>query len=85
MKSEKVINEIEKTLPQKLRVCRYCGAEAKVRVSTGRNFNGDMGFVGTVKCTGCYISVSAFGEDARSASVMARSYWERGIYEAWDI
>ena len=81
MKSKKVINEIEKTLPQKLRACRYCGADPQVRVSTGRSFNGDMGFVGTVKCTGCYISVSAFEESARGASVMASSYWERGIYD----
>lgn len=81
MKSEKVINEIEKTLPQKLRICRYCGQEAREYVRADRNFIGDKGFIATVKCTGCGASVSAFGKDIRSALVMAKSYWCKGICE----
>ena len=46
------------------------------------NFDGASGFVATVRCTGCGISVFAFGSDIRSALIMARSYWEKGVCDA---
>lgn len=53
MKTPEVIDKIEKSLPQKLRICRYCGQEAREYVRADRNFIGDKGFIATVKCTGC--------------------------------
>lgn len=82
MKSPEVIDKIEKSLPEKLRPCRYCGSEAREYVRDGRNFRGDEGFVATVRCKGCNTSVMAFGQSERSALVMAKSYWCRGICDA---
>lgn len=82
MKTPEVIDKIEKSLPEKFRLCRYCGSEAREFVRADRNFRGDEGFIATVKCTGCGVSVFAFGPDIRSALVMAKSYWEKGIYDA---
>ena len=82
MKTPEVIDKIEKSLPQKLRICRYCGQEAWEYVRADRNFIGDKGFIATVKCTGCGASVFAFGSDIRSALIMARSYWEKGVCDA---
>lgn len=79
MKSPAVIDEIEKTLPKQPRRCHYCGQEAREYVRADSNFSGDKGFVATIRCTGCGISVFAFGLDIRSALVMAKSYWERGV------
>lgn len=79
MKSPEVIDKIEKTLPQTLRKCRYCGESAKEYVRADRNYEGTMGFIAMVRCSGCMASVFAFGLDERSALVMAKSYWERGI------
>ena len=81
VKSPEVIDKIEKSLPEKLRHCRYCGGQAREYVNGGRSFKGDEGFVGTVKCTDCGTSVTAFGRDVREALVMAKWYWCRGIYE----
>lgn len=82
MKTPEAIDKIEKSLPQKLRICRYCGQEAREYVRADRNFIGDKGFIATVKCTGCGASVFAFGKDIRSALVMAKSYWEKGVCDA---
>ena len=90
MKSPEVIDKIEKTLPKQPRRCHYCGHEpreyvrADVNFDGARdvNFDGARGFVATVRCTGCGISVFAFGSDIRSALIMARSYWEKGVCDA---
>lgn len=82
MKSAAVIDRIETTLPAKLRRCRYCREEPREYVRQDVNFRGEKGFVATVKCTGCGASVFAFGKDIRSALVMARSYWEKGVLDA---
>lgn len=82
MKSAEIIDRIEKTLPQKLRRCRYCGENAREYVRADRNFRGEEGFICTVRCPDCGSSVFAFGYDERAARIMARSYWERGICDA---
>ena len=82
MKSKAVIGEIEKTLPEKLRPCRYCRGEPELTVREDVNYKGDKGFIAKVRCTGCGISVEAFAEDKRTASVMVRSYYQRGIFDA---
>lgn len=79
MKSPEVINKIEKTLPKQPRRCHYCGHDPREYVRADVNFDGANGFVATVRCTGCGISVFAFGPDIRSALIMARSYWEKGV------
>lgn len=79
MKSKAVIGKIEKTLPVKLRPCRYCRGEPKEHIREDVNYRGDKGYFATVRCTSCGISVEAFADDKHSASVMARSYWEKGI------
>lgn len=81
MKSAKVIDMIEKTLPDKLRPCRYCGGEAEEHIREDRNSKGERGFVSKIKCTVCGRSVEYFAPDRRSASVMARHYYLRGIYD----
>lgn len=80
MKTDRVIDENEKEL-ETLRKCRYCGSEAMVYIRVDRNYKGEKSFIATVKCKGCYASVFAFGKDERSADVMARSYWNRGILD----
>ena len=82
MKSPEVIDRIEKSLPQTLRKCRYCGEGARDYVRADRNFRGEEGFICTVRYSGCGSSVFAFGYDERAARIMARSYWERGICDA---
>ena len=82
MKSKRVIDEIEKALPEKLRRCRYCKEQPREYVRQDVNFRGDRGYAATVKCTGCGASVFAFGFDIRSALVMAKSYWEKGVFDA---
>lgn len=82
MKSTKVIDEIEKTLPEKLRPCRYCGGEAKEHIREDLNSRGEKGFVSKIKCTVCGRSVEYFALDRRSASVMARNYYQKGVYDA---
>ena len=79
MKSPDVIDEIEKKLPPEMRRCRYCGGTAREYAYPDRNYKGDYGFVGKVRCTECGGSVEAFGYDIRSALVIAKSYWCRGI------
>lgn len=79
MKSPEVINRIEKSLPQTLRKCRYCGEGAEEYVRADRNYDGTRGYIATVRCTGCGVSVFAFGLDIRLALVMAKSYWEKGV------
>ena len=81
VKSAKVIDEIEKALPEKLRPCRYCGGEAKEYIREDRNSKYEKGFVSKIKCAGCGRSVEYFALDRRSASVMARHYYGRGIYD----
>ena len=78
MKSEKVIDKVEKEVKE-LKNRFYCEGEAIQGTIPGRNYVGVPGFVSTVYCKGCHRMVSAFGESARAASVMARSYWNRGI------
>lgn len=82
MKTARVIDEIEKELPETLRRCRYCGGVPEIYVRADRNFRGEEGVVGTIKCTGCFVSVSSFERDERSAIVMAKSWWQRGILDA---
>ena len=82
MKSKTVISEIEKSLPVKLRPCRYCRGEPELTVREDVNYKGDKGFIAKVKCKSCGISVEAFAEDKRTASVMVRSYYQRGIFDA---
>ena len=79
MKSPEVIDRIEKTLPETLRKCRYCGERPEVYSRGDRNYDGAEGFVSTVRCSGCGACVFAFGLDRRSAEIMSRCYWERGI------
>lgn len=81
MKSPAVIDAIEKKLPSELRRCRYCGGKAKEYAFADRNYRGERCFVGKVRCNECGVSVEAFGYDIRSALVMAKSYWCRGIYD----
>lgn len=82
MKSPEVIDKIEKTLPKQPRRCHYCGHEPREYVRADVNFDGASGFVATMRCTGCGISVFAFGSDIRSALIMAKSYWEKGVCDA---
>lgn len=82
VKSAKVIDEIEKTLPEKLRPCRYCGGEAEEYIREDRNSKYEKGFVSKIKCAGCGRSVEYFALDRRSASVMARNYYQKGVYDA---
>lgn len=82
VKSAKVIDEIEKTLPEKLRPCRYCGGEVEEHIREDRNSKGERGFVSKIKCAGCGRSVEYFALDRRSASVMARNYYQKGVYDA---
>ena len=82
MKSKAVIGEIEKTLPEKLRPCRYCRGEPELTVREDVNYKGDKGYIAKVRCKSCGISVEAFAEDKRTASVMVRSYYQRGIFDA---
>ena len=82
MKSPEVIDRIEKTLPEILRKCRYCGESPEVYTRADRNYDGTEGFVSTVKCSGCGVSVFAFGLDERRALVMSRCYWEKGVLDA---
>lgn len=81
MKTQRVIDQIEKTLPDTMRRCRYCGSAASVYIRADKNYRGDEGFVATVRCSGCFASVFAFGSDEKSAEIKARSCWERGIYD----
>ena len=82
MKSAAVIDKIEGTLPEKSRACRYCGGKAALYLRADKNFNGTKnGFVATMRCQGCGAAVMAFGIDRRSAAVMCRSYWERGVLD----
>lgn len=81
MKSKAVIDKIEKTLPVKLRPCRYCRGEPEEHIREDVNYRGDKGYFATVRCTSCGISVEAFAADKRSASVMARSYYQKGVLD----
>lgn len=82
MKSKAVISEIEKSLPVKLRPCRYCRGEPELTVREDVNYKGDSGYIAKVKCKSCGISVEAFAADKHSASVMARSYYQKGVFDA---
>ena len=82
MKSKAVIGEIEKSLPVKLRPCRYCRGEPELTVREDVNYRGDRGYIAKVKCKSCGISVETFSVDRHTASVMARSYYQRGIFDA---
>lgn len=73
--------QIEKTLPQTLKKCRYCESDAQVYVKQETNHAGVHGYMGIVKCKGCRNSVFAFELTERGASVMARSYWQKGIFD----
>lgn len=81
MKGPDVIDEIEKKLPKEMHPCRYCGGKAKEYAFPDRNFKGEQGYIGKVRCTECGKSVETFGHDIREALVMAKSYWCRGIYD----
>ena len=82
VKSKTVISEIEKSMPVKLRSCRYCRGEPELTVREDVNYKGDKGYIAKVRCKSCGISVEAFAEDKRTASVMVRSYYQRGIFDA---
>ena len=58
-----------------------CGGKAKEYAFPDRNFKGEQGYIGKVRCTECGKSVETFGHDIREALVMAKSYWCRGIYD----
>lgn len=79
MKSEKVIDETEKSLPEEMRKCRYCRGDPVLYTRRDRSYEGIEGFVATVRCKCCGTLVFAFGLTKRAAKVMARSYWEKGI------
>ena len=79
MKSPEVIDKIEKALPEVLRNCRYCEGLPVLHVRKDRNSDGEKGYIATVRCKCCGVSVFAFGTDERSAKVMARHYWQKGI------
>lgn len=81
MKTDRVISKIEEE-NKGLRKCRYCGGEAKVYIRQDRNFKGDKGYVATVRCDSNCASVFAFGKDEKSADIMARNYWNRGVLDA---
>lgn len=81
MKSKAVIDKIEKTLPVKLRPCRYCRGEPREYIREDVNYRGEKGYFATVRCSSCGISVEAFAVDKRSASVMARSYYQKGVLD----
>lgn len=55
---------------QELRECRYC-------VHEGRNFEGVKGFIATVQCRECGISVNAFASDEKGAKIQAVARWNR--------
>lgn len=82
VKSKAVISEIEKSLPVKLRPCRYCRGEPELTVREDVNYKGDKGFIAKVKCKSCGISVETFAADKHTASVMVRSYYQRGVFDA---
>ena len=82
MKTEQVINQVEKELPDKLRLCRYCGGTPEVYVKEDFNYLGKRGYMGKVVCKRCKVSVFAFEATERGASVMTRSYWQRGIIDS---
>ena len=82
MKDPKVIDKIERELPEKPRTCRYCCGTPALYLRADKNFNGTkQGFMATMRCSGCGAAVMAFGIDRRSAAVMCRSYWERGVLD----
>ena len=82
MKNSEDIDRIEKSLPETLRKCRYCGERPDVYIRADRNYAGTKGFISTVRCPGCYVSVFAFGLDRRSAEIMSKCYWEKGVLDA---
>lgn len=82
MKSKAVIDEIEKNLPVKLRPCRYCRGEPELIIREDVNYRGSRGYIAKVKCKSCGISVEAFAANRHTASVMVRSYYHRGVFDA---
>lgn len=81
MKSKNVVDRIEKSLPIKLKPCRYCMGEPELIIREDVNYRGEKGYVAKVKCKSCGISVETFSTDKRTASVMVRSYYQKGIFD----
>lgn len=81
MKTDKVTSKISEE-NKELRKCRYCGGKARVYIRQDRNYKGEQGYIATVNCESNCGSVFAFGKDEKSADVMARNYWNRGILDA---
>lgn len=83
MKSMITVDRIEAELPEKPRACRYCSGEPALYLRADKNFSGTrQWYTATMRCQECGASVMAFGIDRRSAAVMCRSYWERGVLDA---
>lgn len=60
-----------------LEPCKYCGGEAVIFVTDGRNFEGAPGFVATSKCRRCLMSTTAFSSDRKYAIRIVTDRWNR--------
>lgn len=67
-------DEAKKT---ELEPCKYCGGEAVIFVTDGRNFEGAPGFVATAKCRRCLMSTTAFSADKKYALRIVADRWNR--------
>lgn len=63
---------------QKLRRCRYCGADAEVQSREGRSFVGETGYVAQCVCKLCKVSVWAWSKVAEDAINQAIGCWNGG-------
>lgn len=60
---------------QELGDCKYCGGKAYIYSRDGRNFEGVPGYIATVKCARCLISIFAFSTSRKKAEIIARDRW----------
>lgn len=58
-----------------LRYCRYCAGEAVIYTRDGRNFEGMPGFIATVRCQRCLVSITAFSSSRKAAEIIVRDRW----------
>ena len=58
-----------------LRYCRYCAGEAVLYTRDGRNFEGMPGYIATVRCQRCLVSITAFSSSRRAAEIIVRDRW----------
>lgn len=82
MRSEETIRKMIDEYTGELKKCRYCGGTPAQHTREDINVIGIKGFVSTIRCPNCLVSVSAFGGYPKSAEIQAKSYWQRGILDS---